>query len=217
MIAAIVGGLVLVGGIGAFVATRGDDPPKDDGAAKVDSDKGDKGDKAKDDDETKAKDKDKDKDKVKPAKKDPLDALVGSWETDTTNRALKAVREGDEVLFRVVKASDWDGAYADDEVRFKLKAGVDDKTFEVVDRYRPPPGKGIAYSKSALAGCILESSGSVGAQALEAVLKSETSIEVTFAKASVSLIPDPGDPKTISGCKTAKANGTVKSLIKKKS
>ncbi len=223
MIAAIVGALVVVGGIGAFVATRGDDPPKDDGAAKADDDKDeDKGkdkdkDKDKDDDEGKDKDDDKDPSKAKPAKKDPLEALVGSWETDTTNRALKAVREGDEVLFRIVKASDWDGAYADDGVRFKLKAGSDDKTFEVVDRYRPPPGKGITYSKSALAGCILESSGSVGGQALEAVLKSESSIEVTFAKASVSLIPDPGDPKTISGCKAGKANGTVKSLIKKKS
>jgi serine/threonine protein kinase len=216
--------VILIGGSvgGYFAFAHGDEPKKDDTTQKDDDKKKDDDDKSagkttddkkKDDDDKKKGD---DDDKKKPAKKDSLDALVGTWETDTTNRTLKAVKEGDEVAFRVVKVADWDGAFAEDEVRFKLKAGADDNTFEVVDRYRPSPGKGKSYSKSALASCIVESSGNVVGKPLQAVKKGDDAIEVTLATATVGLLYDPGDQKIVSSCKEPKTTGTVKATLKKK-
>lgn len=216
LIVGLVAVLLIGGGAGAYFAFGGSG---DDGKGKTAAnDKGDptKGDKGPKGDKTNDSSADDKGDKKKPPKKDPLEALVGSWETDTTNRALKAVREGDEILFRVVNVKDWDGAFADEEVRFKLKKGSDDKTFEVVDRYRPAPGKGKTYSKGALASCIVESSGDVKGTPLEAVVKADGVIEVTLATASVGLVYDPGDPNTVSGCKDPKATGTVKATLKKK-
>ncbi|MBI2396128.1 MAG: protein kinase [Deltaproteobacteria bacterium] len=224
LVIGIVAILAVGGGIGGYFAfAHGDDG----GGKTAQADKGDKGDKGDDkgdkgdkgDDKGDKGDKtndQKDDGPKKPDKKDPLASLVGDWETDTTNRALKAVREGDEVVFRVVNVKEWDGAFAEDEVRFKLKAGSDDDTFEVVDRYRPVPGKGASYSKAALAGCIVESSGTVAGKPLQAVRKSDTSIEVSLATASVQLLYDPGDKSSVTGCKDAKTTGVVKATLKKK-
>ncbi len=115
-----------------------------------------------------------------------------------------------------MKVSDWDGAFAEDEVRFKLKAGADDSTFEVVDRYRPVPGKGKTYSKSALASCIVESTGNVAGKPLQAVKKGDETIEITLATATVGLLYDPGDPNIVASCKDPKTTGTVKATLKKK-
>ncbi len=215
-------GLIAVLGVGGFFlfANNGDDKGKGAGGAAVKgngkADEKHDDEKHDDDGDKKPPKKDDKKDDKKPVKKDPLEALVGDWETDTTNRALKAVKEGDEIVFRVVKSADWDGAFADDEVRFKLKPGADEGTYDVTDRYRPSPGKGKAYSKTALAGCIVETSGKVKTTPLVAIVKSETVLEVTLATAAVALVPDPGDAKTISGCKPAQATGTVKAVLKKK-
>jgi len=217
LIVGVVLALVVVGGVGGYFAlAHGDDKKPDDTAQKKDDEPKKDDDKAVGKDDDKKDDKKDDDDKKKPAKKDPLDALVGTWETDTTNRELKAVREGDEITFRVVKVSDWDGAFAEDEVRFKLKAGADDSTFEVVDRYRPSPGKGKSYSKGALASCIVETSGNVAGKPLQAVMKGDKAIEVTLATATVGLLYDPGDPKLVSSCKDPKTTGTVKATLKKK-
>jgi len=222
--------LVLVGGgVGAYFAFFQGEEKKDEKKAQADDGKkksGDDDDKKKksgDDDKKKAstaddddkkKKKSDDDDKKKPAKKDPLDSIVGAWETEGTGRHLTAERQGDEVVFKVQKSSEWEGAFNDGEVRFKLKKGADEKTFDVVDRYRPAPGKGKTYSKSAIAGCIVESE-KVNSKQLEATLKTDDLIEVQFATANVPLIPDPGDANTISGCKPATANGTVKATIKR--
>lgn len=223
---AIAAVVLLGGGIGSYFAfahaddtkpdttAKGDDkkPNKDDKGDKND-DKGDKGDKPNGDKGDKPND---DKgDKKPPKKSDPLDALVGTWETDTTNRTLKAVREGDEITFRVVKVSDWDGAFAEDEVRFKLKASDDEATYEVTDRYRPAPGKGKTYSKGALASCIVESSGKVNGKPLQATLKGDR-LDVTLATATVGLLYDPGDQTSVASCKDPKTTGTVKATLKKK-
>jgi serine/threonine-protein kinase len=220
LIVGILAVVLIGGGVGGYFAFAHGDDQKTDTAKKDDDKKKDDDDKGtgkttdkKDDDK---KDDDKKDDHKKPAKKDPLEALVGTWETDTTNRTLKAVKEGDEVAFRVVKVAEWDGAFAEDEVRFKLKAGADENTFEVVDRYRPGPGKGKTYSKGALASCIVESSGTVAGKPMQAVKKGDDAIEVTLATATVGLLYDPGDQKSVAGCKDAKTTGTVKATLKKK-
>ncbi|MGZ3417805.1 MAG: protein kinase domain-containing protein [Polyangiales bacterium] len=210
----IVGILAVVlvgGGVGGYFAFAGDSGKKDDATAKADE-KGDKGKKADktDDKGTKA---DK-KDDKKAAKKDPLDALLGKWKTESSNRELKAEKEGDEVVFRVVKPADWEGAFNQDEVRFKLKKGLDDATYYVVDRYRPSPGTGKTFSKGAYASCISEHE-NVKEKPLEASLKTPEVLEVTLATVQVGLAPDPGDPKVVASCKPPVVTGTVKSTLKK--
>jgi serine/threonine-protein kinase len=204
---AAIGAVVVIGGVGAAIAMgKGDKKP--DAVAKkppVEDHGGD--------DEKKKAVQDK-KTAEKPKKKDPLDAIVGDWETDTTNRALKAVRDGDEVVFRVVNPKDWDGAYAEDEIRFRLKQGEDDKTFEVEDRYRPSPGHGKTYTKGALASCIVESSGNVKNTDLRAILKSESTLEVTFALANVELLQGAND--TVTGCRKPSITGTVRATLRRK-
>jgi serine/threonine protein kinase len=219
--------VLLLGGVGAGLYFGGVIGGGDGGGDKKtqasnDEKKGDKkGDKVekkddhvkKDDDKKDDKPPKKDDDKP-PKKKDPLDALVGAWEAEGSGRHLTAERQGDEVAFKVDKSSEWEGAFNDGEIRFKLKKGIDDKTFDVVDRYRPPPGTGKSYSKSAFAGCIVQSE-KVLNKPLEAVKKTDSIIEVTLATAKVPLIPDAGDPKMISGCQPATATGTITSTLKK--
>jgi serine/threonine protein kinase len=221
IIGVIVALLLVGGGVGAYFAFfQGGEEKKDDKKAQADDKKTQADDKKKPHSDDKKKPEDDKKkpedDKKKPTKKDPLDLMVGAWETEGTGRHLTAERQGDEVVFKVQKSSEWDGAFADNEVRFKLKKGTDDKTFDVVDRYRPAPGKGKTYSKSAIAGCIVESE-KVNSKQLEATLKTDDVIEVQFATATVPLLPDPGDANIISGCKPATANGTVKATIKRSS
>ncbi len=217
---AIAAVVLIGGGVGGYFAfAHGDEPAKKpDTTAKNDEKHDDEKHDDKKPDDKKPDDKqpdDKKPDDKKPAKGDPLEALVGDWETDTTNRALKAEKVGDEVVFRVVKPAEWDNAFAADEVRFKLKKGIDATTFEVVDRYRPKPPAGKKYSKTAFGSCIVETSGTVNGKPLEAALKGKT-IEVTLATATVQLTYDPGDQSSIDSCKDAKTTGTVKSLLKKK-
>lgn len=220
LIVGILAVLLIGGGIGVMFASGDDNKGKtanaDQGKKddKKDDDKSDKKDDKKDDQGDKQIESDDKGDKKKPAKVDPLDALVGTWETDTTNRTLEAVKEGDEVAFRVVKVSDWEGAFAENEVRFKLKGGADG-TYNVIDRYRPPPGKGKSYSKGALASCIVESSGVVKGTQLQGTLKGDR-LDVTLVTAAVGLVYDPGDKNSVSGCHEPKTTGTVKATLKKK-
>jgi len=223
----VIGVVVLLlagGGVGAYFAFGQDDSGK---TAKADGNSGDKGDKGdkkpdkKDDKGDKKPDKKGDdddkkpgKDDKKPVKKNPLAVLVGEWKTDTTNRLLKAELSGDEVEFKVVDPKEWDGAFVKDEVRFKLKKGADDKTFEVVDRYRPAPGTGKTYTTGALASCILEST-TVASKTLEATLKTDDHIEVQLATATVAVILDAGDATKIASCKPNPATGTVKATLRK--
>ena len=215
----IVGLLVVVlggGGAAAYFLTQGDDkkPPATE-PAKTEEPKGkdDKDDKKppKKDDKPDKKDDDK---KPPPKKASALDALIGEWKTDTTNRLLKAEKSGDEIEFKVVDPAQWEGAFAKDEVRFRLKKGSDDKSFEVVDRYRPAPGTGKKYSTGALASCILEST-AVAGKTLEASLKTDDHIEVQLATASMALVPDPGDANTVSSCKPGTPTGSVKANLRR--
>jgi serine/threonine-protein kinase len=208
-IAAVV---LIGGGVGAYFAFAGDSGKKDDKSAQND-DKSDKkagkSDKTEDKGTTKT-----DKTDKKPGKKDSLDALLGTWKTESSNRELKAEKEGDEIVFRVVKPADWDGAFNQDEVRFKLKKGLDDSTYYVIDRYRPSPGTGHTFSKGAYASCITENE-NVKEKPLEGVLKTPEVLEVTLATVQVGLVPDPGDAKVVASCKPPVVTGTVKSTLKK--
>ena len=225
IIGVVVALLLVGGGVGAYFAFfAGDDGKKDDKKTqaddgkkppKNDDDKGKKQPKPGDDD-------DKIKTKVpgddtakKPPKKEPIDQLVGSWKSDSTGRVLKAIRVGKEVELHVVTEADWEGAYSADEVRFKLVDDGDasDKTFSVIDRYRPGTGK-LKYSKGALASCMLEST-KVDNKTLEGHLKSDDVLEVTLAKVKVLFEPAPGDPSTIGGCKPPTTEGTTKSTFKR--
>jgi serine/threonine-protein kinase len=209
-IAAVV---LIGGGVGAYCAFGDSGGKKDDKTAKNDDKaekKAAKSDKTDDDKGTKT----DTKDDKKPAKKDPLDALLGKWITESSNRELKAEKEGDEVVFRVVKPADWDNAFNQDEVRFKLKKGLDDSSYFVIDRYRPSPGTGHSFSKGAYASCITENE-NVKEKPLEGVLKTPEVLEVTLATVQVGLVPDPGDPKVVASCRPAVVTGTVKSTLKK--
>jgi serine/threonine-protein kinase len=172
-------------------------------------------DKDKDKDKVASKDKDKDKDKPKDKKKGPLDALVGKWKSDVTNRDLEAEKSGDDVEFKVSDESQWKGAYTKGEVRFKLGAGSDDKTFKVTDRYRPYPlAPAKAYSPDALSSCTVEATKSPTGD-LEAVLKDADTLEVTFATAKVDTKSAPADPTTITGCVPGTVNGVAKSTFRR--
>jgi serine/threonine-protein kinase len=222
-------GLVVVlllggGGAGAYFYFN-----QDDGASKATAkaDKKDDGEKAKpkakdkdkekekepDGEKVATKDKDKEKDKVK--KKGPLDALVGKWKSDVTNRDLEASKSGNEVEFKVSDEVQWKGAYSKDEVRFKLSAGTDDKTFLVTDRYRPYPiAPAKSYSPDAIASCTVESTKGPAGD-LEAVLKDADTIEVTFATAKVDAKTSPNDATTITGCVPGTVNGVAKTTFRR--
>ncbi len=215
----IIGLLVVLlgGGAGAayFVMHEDKKPPATEPAKTEDpKHKDDKDDKPPKKDDKDDKPPKKDDDNKKPAKKQAIDALVGEWKTDTTNRLLKAEKSGDEIEFKVVDPAQWEGAFAKDEVRFRLKKGADDKSFEVVDRYRPAPGTGKKYSTGALASCILEST-AVAGKTLEASLKNDDHIEVQLATASMALVPDPGDVNTVSSCKPGAPTGSVKANLRR--
>jgi len=159
------------------------------------------------------KEKDKEKDKVK--KKGPLDALVGKWRSDVTNRDLEASKSGSEVEFKVADEVQWKGAYSKEEVRFKLSAGSDDKTFKVTDRYRPYPiAPAKTYSPDAIASCTVESTKGPAGD-LEAVLKDADTIEVTFATAKVDAKTSPSDATTITGCVPGTVNGVAKTTFRR--
>lgn len=221
--------LLIGGGVGGYFAfvhddgktakadgNSGDKDKKggDDKGDKKGDDKGDKKPDKKGDDDDKKPKKGDDDDKKKPAKKSPLAALVGEWKTDVTNRVLKAELSGDEVEFKVVDPAQWDGAFVKDEVRFKLKKGADDKTFEVVDRYRPAPPTGKTYNTGALASCVIEST-AVAGKTLEATLKTDDQLEVMLATMGVDLTFDAGDATKVSSCKPKPASGTVKATLRK--
>jgi serine/threonine-protein kinase len=213
-------GLVVVlllggGGAGAyFFLNQGDAPAKTTAKneKKVDADKEKGKAKPKEKDGEKPAEKEKGE-KEKAKKKGPLDALVGKWKSDVTNRELVAAKSGDSLEFKVSEESQWKGAYKKDEIRFTLAAGGDDKTFKVTDRYRPYPGT-MKYAPEALASCTVESTKGPNGD-LEAVLKDDDTLEVSFATAKVDVKPAVGDATTIGGCAPGAVNGTAKTTFRR--
>ena len=108
-----------------------------------------------------------------------VSALLDEVSKQPAPRALVTVSRGKFYsngldLDWVLTHHDQKGAYVADETRFKLLDDGDgnDKTFTVVDRYRPVPGK-MKYSKSALSAWLLETS-KVADKLLEGHLNGES-------------------------------------------
>jgi serine/threonine-protein kinase len=76
----------------------------------------------------------------------PLAALAGHWKS-SNNREYSAVMSGDELQFRIVKATQHPRqGYEDGDVRFALRAaGGSPSQFAVVDDLRPTPPPGVEY------------------------------------------------------------------------
>ncbi len=202
------------GGAGAYLYLSQPSDTSSKTSAKAETKKEEAKQKNKEKDPEKA-DKEKEKEREKPEKKAPLDALVGKWRSDVTDRDLEAAKSGDDLEFRVADEAQWKGAYRQDEVRFKLSPGSDDKTFKVTDRYRPYPiAPAKRYSSDAIASCTVESTkGPNGA--LEAALKDDDTIEVTFATAKVDAKTSPSDATTITGCVPGTVNGVAKTTFRR--
>ena len=202
----ILGALVVVGALGGgaawYFTQNGSDPPKTTATTKEktkptsddDDDKG--GTKIKPTGEKTANGNGTGKDPVK--KKDPLDELVGTWKSGSSGRELKAERNGDDVDFKIVDPDQFKGAYNDDEVRFTLRKGDDDKSFVVIDRFRPTPidpktGKEIKYSPNSFASCLSEFTKGPGGQELEATLAgNKLSVQLIIASTSFVMLGETG-------------------------
>jgi serine/threonine-protein kinase len=150
--------------------------------------------------------------KPPPEKKDPLKALIGTWKAEGTGRVLKAEQDGEEVDFKVVDPDQFGGAYSSDEVRFSLQKGDDDKSYYVIDRYRPNP-QGKKYSIDALASCMNEFKEDEKKERLEAELKSDSTLEVSFEVATVGF--KFGGDGSIASCTAPKLENPTKSVFKK--
>ncbi len=214
VIGIIVAVLVVGGGAGAYFATRGTDEPKKGSGKSETKDPKEKDPKEKDPKENGGKDPKntgtkptETATKPPPPKKEGLDALVGTWKAETTNRLFKAVKDGDELMFRVVDESQFSGAYKKDDARFSLKKGEDDTSFAVTEFYRPTPPAGLTYSLDGLASCKKELTADDKGNPLVATLKSPTSLDVQFG--IWTMVVDPPKGKEIVSCSATTGKGSV--------
>jgi hypothetical protein len=145
-------------------------------------------------------------------KKDPLKPLLGMWKAEGTGRLLKAVKDGEEIDFKVVKPDQFGGAYSKDEVRFSLKKGDDETSYYVVDRYRPNP-QGKKYGLDGLSSCLTEFTTDDKGQTLTSTLKSENTLEVQLVVSTVTVNPPVNGE--ITSCGAGKFASITKSVFHK--
>ena len=119
---------------------------------------------------------------VAPSKPDPLDAIAGTWKSET-GHAFHAVRVGDAVEFRIVDAKAFAPSdYRDEEARFVLTVVPNqDGAYNVEDRIRPLPPNGATFDSTKSRGTCQEVWTDVQGKPLRASFDGQR-ISVEYAK-----------------------------------
>lgn len=149
------------------------------------------------------------------APKKATDPLEGRWVSEVTKREVEAKLSGDAIEFRVVDSKDWDGAYADGEVRFSIRHGQNG-ALEVIDLYRPAVPKGSAYTPDAMRSCLFRVTELPGGAPLRATVGPDGVMSVEFAAVTMQQIPAEGGISRIEGCRGQVVTGKITSTLHRK-